>query len=258
MDKTQKTILSDNNTEDLLCCLSKIDISVPGRTEGRTPEHRELYSICRLLSTLANTQYLSYPVSLKKRESPDFRLCCSDQQIGIEVTEATHSDYSEYLTRSKTHTSKAELNSKILCPPTFQYGKKLTKKQKNDFHTSNELDDGWVGDKPEKEWLLYIKEAIEKKNKKLKHPNFEKFEQNWLLIYVNTPTSILEKELLKPYIEDLQRTCDSQDFDKIFIETGWTEEDSETSKPFIIAYSRASKNPECIPLNNVWKYSSFT
>lgn len=138
-------MLSADNAADLLTRLSNIDISVPGRTQGRTTEYTEQYSICRLLSTLANTEYLSYSLSLTKRERPDFLLCCKGKNIGIEITEATLPDYSQYLTHAESNPSEAEKESDVLAVPSFRHGTKLTKQQKNDFHSRNRLDDGWVG-----------------------------------------------------------------------------------------------------------------
>ena len=51
--------------QELLKYLRAIDISVPGRTEGRTKEQCETYSMCRLLSSIAGVGYLHFPLKIK-------------------------------------------------------------------------------------------------------------------------------------------------------------------------------------------------
>lgn len=223
-----------------------MDISVPRRE--RKSEHRERYSICRLLSTLAKTKFLSYPLSLKKDERPDFLLICNEQKIGIEVTEATSEAYSAYKALVKR-----ERPGHFIEPSHFSYGKNPTMGQQRSLLSQNKLTGvPWSGDGAEKDWSLFIKDSISKKIEKLNQAGFKKFDISWLLIYDNTPKAILDYELLSPYLKELWP--DDSSFDRIFVETSWPDENSGISDPKIIALS--SKTIEYFSLENVWKKAS--
>ncbi len=168
--------------QELISKLSTIDISVPARTEGRTTEHTERYCMCRLLSTLAESDYLTYPVRVIKREKPDFSISSSGRAIGIEVTEATSKDYSAYLA---LHEREAP-DDHLIEPGLFYHGKITTLEEKRKYISKSCLSaDGWVGDSIERDCLLYIKDAISAKCNKL--AEYDTFDENWLLIYENTP-----------------------------------------------------------------------
>jgi hypothetical protein len=118
-------MLEAGGSEELLLRLANIDISVPARSEGRTSEHTEQYSICRFLSTVSKTHHVSYPLTIKKRERPDFLLCCNIKNIGIEVTEATSQDYSEYLA-----VAERDPTVTFVEPANFPYGKPVSRCKK--------------------------------------------------------------------------------------------------------------------------------
>ena len=169
-----------------------------------------------MLSTLAKTDYLCYPLSLTKRERPDFLLTCNEKEIGIEVTEATSADYSAFqaLIEHKNPNHFIE-------PAYFRHGKEVNKDKL--LNAKKLKSTGWNGDEPEKEWSLFIQDAIAKKLKKLQDPSFSKFNQNWLLIYDNCPAMFLNKDLLMPYIENLfphptPHHIETSWFDTIFVE----------------------------------------
>lgn len=247
IEHENNSFLFAKSSDDLLNTLAAIDISVPGRTKGRTTEHTERYSICRLLSTLAETDYLSYPLCLTKRERPDFLLKCNEQTIGIEVTEATSHDYSSYqaLVEHKRPGHFIE-------PTHFRHGKELGKDRKQELLYKYKLTGiPWGGDEAEREWSLFIKDAIEKKTKKLQEGSFSKFNQNWLVIYDNSPTSFLNEQDLIPYIEALFPIESSFSFDFIFIESSWFKEDSSVSEAKIFVLS--NKEQKYLSVNDLWR-----
>lgn len=248
MHKEPEILLSAANGQDLLNHLASIDISVPSRIEGRKSVHREMYSICRLLSSLAATEHLIHPLYLQKRERPDFLLNCNSHEIGIEVTEATSQDYSEFLTLAE----RDDADHLLIEPCHFSYGTTLTLEQKQSLLRQTKLTgDGWAGDGAEREWSFFIQAAIANKCKKSNRPDFQKFEQNWLLVYDNTPTLFLDEDLLFPYLEKLWPTNTPSCFDKIFIEAALTNENSPISETKIVALSY--KSVEYFPLKNLWK-----
>lgn len=80
--------INANSVRDLIDMLRNIDISVPLRTKGQTTEQCERWSICRFLSTYAETNLLEFPLEVVKRERPDFLLSLPSRQVGLEITEA--------------------------------------------------------------------------------------------------------------------------------------------------------------------------
>ena len=239
-------MLAAKNSQELMKSLASIDISVPARTAGRTSEHTERYSVCRLLSTLSKSNHVSYPLSLKKRERPDYLLHCNGTDIGIEITEATSQDYCEYV-------AAAEKDSTVtfLEPGHFRHGSRVSRNMKNQLLKQTKLTSpGWAGDEVEKEWLNYVKDAILQKTAKAQKPEFEKFNENWLLVYDNTPTMFMHKELLTPYLEQLWSSVSVHQFNSIFVETSWLEKNSGTALPVIVALSQNSVN--YFPLENLW------
>jgi hypothetical protein len=247
LKETEGSFLKANKADDLLKALAAVDISVPGRTKGRTTEHTERYSICHLLSTLAETDYLSYPLCLTKRERPDFLLNCSEQTIGIEITEATSHDYSSYQALIEHKKPGHFIESAI-----FRHGRTLSNERKKELLNAEKLIScGWAGDGAEREWSLFIKDAIEKKTKKLQEGSFSKFNQNWLVIYDNSPTSFLNEEDLIPYIKTLFPIGSAFSFDFIFIESSWFKEDSSVSEAKIFVLSNSDQ--KYLSVNNVWK-----
>lgn len=102
---------------ELLQALRGIDISVPGRTDGRTTDHTEAWTICRLLSTLSASGDLKFPVSLQHRDRPDFCLTDAVGQVGIEVTEAIPKQYAAY-----SALAEREFPGALLEPSHFRWG----------------------------------------------------------------------------------------------------------------------------------------
>ena len=93
MTEFQVLIILAQNEEGLLRQLALMDISVPPIEQGRTTQHCEKWSICRLLATLIKYHALEFPIKVTKGERPDFCLHTGQKQIGIEFTEAIQPDY---------------------------------------------------------------------------------------------------------------------------------------------------------------------
>ena len=85
---TKTNIKIATSKENLLSILSSLDMSVPPIGMGRTKEHVERWSICKLLSTLANQNQLTYPLQLIHNDRPDFLIKFTNERVGIEFTEA--------------------------------------------------------------------------------------------------------------------------------------------------------------------------
>lgn len=207
------------DAEELLVALRSIDISVPRRTEGRTTHHAETWSICRLLSTLAQARRLSFPVSLFHRDRPDFQVVAGATKIGIEVTEAISEQYAAY-----SALAEREYPDALLEPGHFRWNApKLSVDEMRKLLRQDKLSaKPWVGDRPEQEWALFIQSVVDAKLTKLAKQEFKKFELNWLSIYDNLPfpNVHLEKGIhfLRPLLRE--RWSRSPSFDTIYIEHG--------------------------------------
>lgn len=187
---------------ELISALREFDITVPLRTGGRKTHHAERWTICRLLSTLAENEHLSYPVSLIHDDRPDFLLQCHEIKIGIEATEAISEQYASYLALAESRFPDA-----ILEPGHFRWGSpKLSTEEMRELLRQGRLTSRpWAGDRPEREWALYFQSVIEAKLLKLAKPDFKTFRENWLAIYDNLalPQIHLEKAIgfLLPELE---------------------------------------------------------
>lgn len=82
---TQGSELSFSDREDLLQFLGDVDVSVPGRTEGRRSHHRERYCMVHYLQTLADGSLLEFPLRIVRSESPDFFLNFTDCSVAVEI-----------------------------------------------------------------------------------------------------------------------------------------------------------------------------
>ena len=117
----------------------------------------------------------------------------------------------------------------------------LTVEEMRDLLRQNRLtSDGWAGESPEREWALFIQSVVDTK---FAHPDFGKFEQNWLAVYDNLPLPNvhLAKAIgfLRPLLADRWRQEPS--FEVLFVERG----------PVI---ARITENAsEHLLLNDVWE-----
>jgi len=212
-------ISSAANKADIQTQLRNIDISVPLRTNGRTTNHTETWTVCHLLATLAETDIVNYPVSVEHRDRPDFLVQFGEKQIGIEVTEAIPEQYAAY-----SALAEREFPDVFLEPGHFRWGKeKRSTEEMRILLRQNRLSaPPWMGDSAEREWALYIQSVVESKLTKLAKPGFGHFSDNWLSIYDNLPISHIDLEkaisflipTLVPY------WTQSPSFSTIYIEHG--------------------------------------
>jgi hypothetical protein len=185
-------ISSAENKTGLCSVLRNIDISVPLRTEGQTTKHVEVFSICHLLATLANSNLISYPVSVQHCDRPDFQIRFGALDVGVEVTEAIPEQYAAYMALAEREFPDHDL----LDPGLFRRrSRKLSTDEKRSSPSGKQLSGSpWAGDKAEREWALSMQDVIDSKFSKLAKPGFRLFSENWLLIYDNIPTYFISLE----------------------------------------------------------------
>lgn len=206
-----------SSKHNLYSVLRAFDITVPLRSEGRTKLHIERWIVCRLLASLSASDQLLYPVSLKHGDRPDFYLSTSNGDIGFEVTEALLENYAEY-----RKLAEREYPEAMLEPGHFREGKVPFSKMKERLARKKLSSLPWMGNSLERRWAQEMARVIENKLKKLKAPEFKKFQTNWLGIDDNLPRSSLELDdavsILVPLIAPLWGK--PAYFNNIFIDHG--------------------------------------
>ena len=98
----------------------------------------------------------------------------------------------------------------------------------------------------EGEWSFAMSDIVRRKTSKLNSKGFEKFTENWLLIYDNLPLIYdVDSDSINLscscLINDLEKYWSVDSFDKIFVETG----------SFIIEFKEG--NFTKLELNDIWK-----
>ena len=203
------------SVSDLGCRLCAIDITVSLRTEGRTTEQCERWSICRLLSTFAETDLLAYPLKIEKRERPDFLLSLPSRQVGIEITEAVPPDWAWANARSE----KLSYEEMVFLQ-RFKPGEPQRSRDEIEaIARGASRGGGWEGDSPEIEWADAMLHFAHDKAATFAKPGYEHFESNWLLIYDNWPLPAVDDSKAAFYLAQRTATHDSPlPFDRIFVE----------------------------------------
>lgn len=206
-ESRQKLMLVANNEAELESMLRRINTSVPRRSEGRTTEQVERYAVAHMLSALLGKGQLSYPLELIQRERPDFLLKANGLEIGIEHTEAV----------SQNEAQQSFLRDKIGSPRAYpisrhQPGERIkTRKELIKEIKTNHFRTGWAGDSVERGWSDAMPHFVERKIKSFTNEYFEKFAQNWLLIYDNWSLPALDIEGAEKFL--LQKLSQSNCFD---------------------------------------------
>ncbi|MCF8468142.1 MAG: hypothetical protein K9G33_12125 [Sneathiella sp.] len=231
-----------SSAEELLSLLRQQDITVPSRGLGQNKNHIEIDTACHLLSTLAATDHLRFPVQIIHRDKPDFLVESGYQKIGVEVTESTDQQYSDY------HALRNQKFQNAFIEPAHFGKNKLdrTPKERRELLRQKKLTSpGWKGDQPEQDWAEYINDSICGKLKKLAARDFEKFEKNWLSLDDNLPYAALDINLAVSYLLPKIGKIWSLDpkFHAIFVESG-----NEIVRI-------TANGTEILPINNLWEKS---
>jgi hypothetical protein len=208
-----------HDRQQLFAILADVNISVPGRSEGRMTAHAETWTICRLLATLAEAHRLVFPVTLTHRDRPNFLLSAGGVRIGIEVTEAIWPQYAAYCALAER-----EFPDVWLEPVHFRWGApELTTSEMRDLLRQSQLtSEGWSGESAEEEWAQFMLSVLDTKLAKLANPGFDRYEQSWLAIYDNLPLPNihLSSAVGKLRVLIIDRWVFSPSFGAIYVEHG--------------------------------------
>lgn len=207
--------LSAGSGAELLAQLSAIDICVPLRTEGRTKEHTERWSICRFLATYTRAGLFEYPLGVEKRERPDFLLRLGSRKIGIELTEAVPPDWAWADARRE----KLDYDKMVFLHRFIPGEPRRSKDEIDRMASGATWGSGWVGDAPEREWADVMLHFCLEKAKSLAKSGYERFSADWLLIYDNWPLPAVDDAKAAVYFS--QRLSTMQEplpFERVFVE----------------------------------------
>ncbi|NUY03546.1 hypothetical protein [Paraburkholderia youngii] len=188
-----------------------------GRTEGRTTEDTELWTICRLLATLNQQGRLHFPLKIEHGDRPDFELVQGNNSTGIEITEAISQSYSACLALAERIKPDAVIDMSLFRPDS---PRKTTQELREIIAASSLTGSGWPGSLAEEDWATFIAGDISGKHAKL--VGYRQFPVNWLAIYDNLPLPNVNLAdaiaHLAPKIAPLwgRKPC----FDTVFIERG--------------------------------------
>jgi hypothetical protein len=181
---------------EFLHWLKNQDITVPARTEGRTTKHCERRAMFRLLATWAKCDRLCYPLMLTHRDRPDFLLCYDGQNVGIEFTEAVSEEWAE-----TDALMEHEGKNVVMFLDNFKRGTpRRTASERRTIIQKRPYGPGWGDDGMEHEWALSINDFVIKKTKTFNKQGFQKYNENWLLIWDDLPIMIRNIETAMKYL----------------------------------------------------------
>ena len=210
-------LINAESQDQLRLCIENLAIDVPLRGQGRTSDDCEQWQVQRLLQTLFRTGELQSPVSLTKRESPDF-LLTTTHAMGIEATEAINPDYI-----AATMHPHASNPKSVVDPSMFKWSTRgrRTRKQIRDEAARTELTgDGWPGDSPEREFATIIADTVMAKHTKL-IDGYERFDSDNLLIYQNQTLPCLDVECARHHAEHkVASLLHPPGFHRVFVDDG--------------------------------------
>jgi hypothetical protein len=141
-------ISAAHDYETLLLVLKRSDLTVSPRTRGRTALQTEIWTIRRLLATLAQAGKLPFPVTVIHRDRPDFMIRTERATIGVEVTEAIPRQFAEFSALAEREYPDALLE---LAHFRWDGPKRKVPEMRALLAQSRLSSDGWVGDDPERE-----------------------------------------------------------------------------------------------------------
>lgn len=196
--------------------LSEIDVAVPENLAERKNFHVETYSLVSLLASLPWSEDC-FPVTVYRRERPDYCIKCGTFEIGLEHTEAVPQNLAkERALRAKGHGT----DTHFLKPAAIDDSPKSAKK----IVAEIELNDpgyGWAGDSVERSWAEAISSFINKKVENAGKDGYELFGDERLMIYDNWPAPALDHSRALVHLRhDLKGSSVWSTFRRVYIIDG--------------------------------------
>ncbi|MFS2003807.1 hypothetical protein ACEN9F_09295 [Duganella sp. CT11-25] len=195
-------MLNVRNIDDLYASLPSINVIAPARSNGRTKDQVEIYSIVRLLGTLPIGPG-DFPLQLDKSERPDFILQCGERQVGVEHTEAIPPNAAK---EAAIRSQGAGEELHFLRRASVDEPRKSSKLLAAEID-ANSYGSSWGGDSVEREWSGAMAYFIKKKLSVAEKQGFKLLDATWLLIYDNWPAPALDPkkgiEFLRAHLSEI-------------------------------------------------------
>lgn len=207
-------MLSATSYKDLIASLSRVDLAVPGRgdkDDKRTTAHVERWLICRFLATYGNTRFVRYPLTIEKRERPDYRMNSRGLTVGIEITEAVSEDMARIDAMRHSEEEIIPLDVSLFRPGNPRRTTRELRAildgsrvkgpdEEGGGEPGDELDPirsrimgpGWAGDGAERDWAEVVLGVIGVKSASARKPGYMHLGETWLLIYDNWSFPMLD------------------------------------------------------------------
>ena len=201
----------------LQLAIESLAIDVPPRDQGRTTGDCEQWQIERLLQALLQADELPLPVSLTKRERPDFLLTAGTHSVGIEATEAINRDYA-----AATMHPNARQPGSLVDPSLYKWGTAgRTREQIAEEAGRTELTgDGWAGNSVEREFAAMVADIVRSKSAKLRD-GYDRFDCDSLLIYQNQTLPCLDIQGARRHAENaVAPLLGSSGFRNVYVDDG--------------------------------------
>lgn len=208
--------LAANSESELSAELANVQLPALPRLE-RTTEFCERWSTCRMLAAYAKAGLLSYPISVEPRDRPDVLMQVPGMAVGIEITEAVPEDQARVdAMRAHLGEDGAYMLSEFL--PTDM---RRSKEDIKAIARGERSGDGWEGDGPESQWADAMLCTIQRKILKMQSAEFERFDEDWLLIYDDWPLPAVDLDRASTMLNKMLQTRKADiPFKRIIIESG--------------------------------------
>lgn len=181
--------ISALDSEQLDQLISGLATDVPRRGNGRTTDQVECWQMQHLLIALRNQGEISPPILLEKREKPDFLMKSGGRKIGVEATEIVNRDLAKGETLPEANHPDSVIDESL-----FRLGNegRPLDQLREDVSQAQLTGHGWPGESVEREFAESIHGRVAQKKVKLQ--NFNRFSEDWLLIYHNMLSPVLDLE----------------------------------------------------------------
>jgi hypothetical protein len=136
-------------------------------------KHIERQLLDELINRLVLLRYPN-PTNIQDRESPDFSMVVSGASVGVELTRSMFEEY--------CRASRQRFNGFMIYDRLRDYGVRRSTEEL--IADATDLAGEWSSAEQQmRDWQHKVEKSLVRKRLKLNSDSFEKFSQNWLLIY---------------------------------------------------------------------------
>jgi hypothetical protein len=161
------------------------------------------------------------PDSIVESEKPDFIVTMQDRKIGVETTRSEPEEYFRALDIQASKSPSLWINTTHFKNRSFR----RTSEELAKSMGCNALMQPWKSvEVGMLEWKQEIATALNSKRQKFNQPDYQIFDENWLLIhnYRPLPNDEFTRQRAAQYLNDLfsEASDDTRDFDAVFVHSG--------------------------------------